>query len=55
MSPFEADLELDQIWPAWSRDSRLVVTLYDLIPLIMRTGAATSPTGATWRQRGSPA
>lgn len=36
MSPFEADLELDEIWPAWSRDTRLVVTLYDLIPLIMR-------------------
>jgi glycosyltransferase involved in cell wall biosynthesis len=36
MSPFEADLELDEIWPAWSRGSRLVVTLYDLIPLIMR-------------------
>jgi glycosyltransferase involved in cell wall biosynthesis len=36
MSPFEADLELDQIWPPWSRDTRLVVTLYDLIPLIMR-------------------
>jgi glycosyltransferase involved in cell wall biosynthesis len=36
MSPFEAELELDQIWPPWSRASRLVVTLYDLIPLIMR-------------------
>jgi glycosyltransferase involved in cell wall biosynthesis len=36
MSPFEAELDLDQIWPAWSRGSRLVVTLYDLIPLIMR-------------------
>jgi glycosyltransferase involved in cell wall biosynthesis len=36
MSPFEAELELDQIWPVWSRRSRLVVTLYDLIPLIMR-------------------
>jgi glycosyltransferase involved in cell wall biosynthesis len=36
MSPFEADLELEEIWPAWSRGSRLVVTLYDLIPLIMR-------------------
>jgi glycosyltransferase involved in cell wall biosynthesis len=36
MSPFEADLELDEIWPAWSQGSRLVVTLYDLIPLIMR-------------------
>jgi glycosyltransferase involved in cell wall biosynthesis len=36
MSPFEADLELDEIWPTWSRGARLVVTLYDLIPLIMR-------------------
>ena len=36
MSPFEADLELDEIWPRWSRGSRLVVTLYDLIPLLMR-------------------
>jgi hypothetical protein len=36
MSPFEAELDLDEIWPAWSRSSRLVVTLYDLIPLIMR-------------------
>ena len=36
MSPFEADLRLDEIWPAWSRGTRLVVTLYDLIPLIMR-------------------
>ena len=36
MSPFEADLELEEIWPAWSRGSRLVVTLYDMIPLIMR-------------------
>ena len=36
MSPFEAELELDQIWPAWSRPTRLVVTLYDLVPLIMK-------------------
>jgi len=36
MSPFEAELDLEQIWPRWSRSSRLVVTLYDLIPLIMR-------------------
>jgi glycosyltransferase involved in cell wall biosynthesis len=36
MSPGEADLELDEIWPAWSRASRLVVTLHDLIPLLMR-------------------
>jgi glycosyltransferase involved in cell wall biosynthesis len=36
MSPFEAELGIDEIWPLWSRDTRLVVTLYDLIPLIMR-------------------
>jgi glycosyltransferase involved in cell wall biosynthesis len=36
MSPGEADLELDEIWPPWSRTSRLVVTLHDLIPLLMR-------------------
>jgi glycosyltransferase involved in cell wall biosynthesis len=36
MSPFEAELDLDDIWPRWSRSTRLVVTLYDLIPLIMR-------------------
>jgi glycosyltransferase involved in cell wall biosynthesis len=38
MSPFEAERELDDIWPVWVRESgaRLVVTLYDLIPLIMR-------------------
>jgi glycosyltransferase involved in cell wall biosynthesis len=36
MSPFEAELDIDEIWPPWSRDTRLVVTLYDLIPLIMR-------------------
>src|SRR3954447_4679128 len=36
MSPFEAELDLEELWPRWSRESRLVVTLYDLIPLIMR-------------------
>jgi glycosyltransferase involved in cell wall biosynthesis len=36
MSPFEAEIDLDEIWPVWSRDARLVMTLYDLIPLIMR-------------------
>jgi glycosyltransferase involved in cell wall biosynthesis len=36
MSPFEAELDLEEIWPTWSRGSRLVITLYDLIPLIMR-------------------
>jgi glycosyltransferase involved in cell wall biosynthesis len=38
MSPFEADIPLDRIWPPWMRDggTRLAVTLYDLIPLVMR-------------------
>jgi glycosyltransferase involved in cell wall biosynthesis len=36
MSPFEAELGLDEIWPPWSRATPLVVTLYDLVPLIMR-------------------
>ena len=36
MSPFEAELDLDEIWPPWSRDSRLVITLHDVIPLIMK-------------------
>jgi glycosyltransferase involved in cell wall biosynthesis len=36
-SPFEMTMDLDEIWPAWLRqsDARLVVTLHDLIPLIM--------------------
>ncbi len=36
MSPFELDRSLDELWPAWARTSRtrLVVTLFDLIPLI---------------------
>ena len=34
-SPFELGLPLDQIWPAWARAGcRLVVTLYDVIPLL---------------------
>ena len=37
MSPFEG-LSLERIWPRWARDPSvgLVVTLYDLIPLIHR-------------------
>ena len=35
-SPFEFDLDLDEIWPPWARDAsvRTVMTLYDLIPLM---------------------
>jgi glycosyltransferase involved in cell wall biosynthesis len=38
LSPFEADMSLDEIWPVWAREPgcRLVTTLYDLIPVIMR-------------------
>jgi glycosyltransferase involved in cell wall biosynthesis len=38
LSPFEADLSLEEIWPRWVRESdcRLVVTLHDLIPVVMR-------------------
>jgi glycosyltransferase involved in cell wall biosynthesis len=37
MSPFELALDLDRIWPPWlRRRSRLVVTLYDLIPMNFR-------------------
>ncbi|HEX6586565.1 MAG TPA: glycosyltransferase [Solirubrobacterales bacterium] len=38
MSPFEIELGYDDVWPAWIRESgaRLVVTLYDLIPVVMR-------------------
>jgi glycosyltransferase involved in cell wall biosynthesis len=37
MSPFETTYDLEGIWPGWARDgARLVVTLYDLIPLVFR-------------------
>ena len=38
MSPLEVTIPYDDIWPAWVRESgcRLVVTLYDLIPVIYR-------------------
>ena len=38
LSPFEADLSYEEIWPAWVRqaDCRLVVTLHDLVPVVMR-------------------
>ena len=45
LSPFEALMSpVKQVWPTWARGSRtrLVVTLYDLIPL--STPTATSPT-----------
>jgi glycosyltransferase involved in cell wall biosynthesis len=38
MSPFEAERDLEEIWPEWVRETecRLVVTLHDLIPIVMR-------------------
>jgi glycosyltransferase involved in cell wall biosynthesis len=38
MSPFEAALDFEDIWPTWARtsDCRLVVTLHDLIPLVLK-------------------
>jgi glycosyltransferase involved in cell wall biosynthesis len=37
-SPFEATLDFERVWPRWARngDVRTVVTLYDLIPLVLR-------------------
>jgi glycosyltransferase involved in cell wall biosynthesis len=57
MSPFEVTMDLDEIWPAWIRHSeaRLVVTLYDLIPLVMRTDYLTESSwghmGTAWMAR----
>jgi glycosyltransferase involved in cell wall biosynthesis len=38
MSPFEMTMTLEEIWPVWIRrsEARVVVTLYDLVPLVMR-------------------
>ena len=50
-------MDLDEIWPAWIRqsDARLVVTLYDLIPLVMRTDYLTESSwghmGTAWMAR----
>jgi glycosyltransferase involved in cell wall biosynthesis len=57
MSPFEMTMTLDEVWPAWIRrsESRLVVTLYDLIPLVMRedylTEASWGYMGTVWTAR----
>ena len=55
MSPFEVTIGLDDISPAWIREagSRLVVTLYDLIPMVMRDHylAEWGHNGAAWRAR----
>jgi hypothetical protein len=55
MSPFEVTIGLDDIWPAWIREarSRLVVTLYDLIPMVMRDQYLEEwgHNGVVWRAR----
>ena len=57
MSPFEVTMDHDEIWPAWIRqsDARLVVTLYDLIPLMMREDYLTESSwghmGTAWMAR----
>jgi glycosyltransferase involved in cell wall biosynthesis len=57
MSPFEMTTTLDEVWPAWIRrsDARLVVTLYDLIPLVMRDDYLTESSwghmGTVWTAR----
>jgi glycosyltransferase involved in cell wall biosynthesis len=50
MSPFERGIELDDAWPQWVRESecRLVVTLYDLIPLVLRDQYLTDSYWGPW-------
>ena len=50
MSPFESAIELEDIWPEWVRSSgcRTVVTLYDLIPLVMRDRYLTDSNWGIW-------
>jgi glycosyltransferase involved in cell wall biosynthesis len=54
-SPFEMSMDFDQVWPAWARggDSRLVVTLHDLIPLILYDDyvRAWGANGTAWMAR----
>jgi glycosyltransferase involved in cell wall biosynthesis len=57
MSPFEMTMTLEDIWPVWIRRSqaRVVVTLYDLIPLVMREDYLTESSwghmGTVWTAR----
>ena len=57
MSPFEMTMTLEEIWPFWIRRSptRVVVTLYDLIPLVMREDYLTESSwghmGTVWMAR----
>jgi glycosyltransferase involved in cell wall biosynthesis len=50
MSPFERGIELDDLWPPWVRESecRLVVTLYDLIPMVLRDRYLTDSYWGSW-------
>ncbi len=50
MSPFESRIELEDIWPDWVRGGgcRTVVTLYDLIPLVMRDRYLTDANWGIW-------
>jgi glycosyltransferase involved in cell wall biosynthesis len=50
MSPFESGIELEDIWPEWvrRRGCRTVVTLYDLIPLMMRDRYLTDANWGVW-------
>jgi len=57
MSPFEMTMALDEIWPGWIRrsEARVVVTLYDLVPLVMREDYLTESSwghmGTVWMAR----
>jgi glycosyltransferase involved in cell wall biosynthesis len=53
MSPFE-EMALERLWPAWARGNEvgLVVTLYDLIPLVFdQTYLVTPPLRTYYRAR----
>ena len=54
-SPFEMSMDFDEVWPPWARagDSRLVVTLHDLIPLILYDDyvRAWGANGTVWMAR----
>jgi glycosyltransferase involved in cell wall biosynthesis len=48
-SPFEP-IDMDDIWPDWARrgGSRLVITLHDLIPLVLRERYLGDPARGDW-------
>jgi glycosyltransferase involved in cell wall biosynthesis len=55
LSPFEIEVPLEQIWPSWVRESdcRLVTTLHDLVPVVMREQylAEWGPGAVAWIAR----